>query len=196
MKVFVIFCLLVPMSLAATRTRRAAYDFADGVDEVVGQVRTTFQCPQRYGYFADVDNDCKVYHVCNPIRDSQDNIQEVQHFSFFCGNQTVFDQLTLTCSHPEEAVPCPNAPDFFYVNDKFGVEEAPFLMDTDVERAAPLKPGYKGTGSPAYAASSRQDAYVSTPGAFHQEQNEPQDDHVPSNTLHFGQRTQRSTDYY
>lgn len=51
--------------------RREAFQFADAIDEVVGQVRTTFQCPQRYGYFADVDNDCKVYHVCNPVMNAE-----------------------------------------------------------------------------------------------------------------------------
>ncbi|KAH9361165.1 hypothetical protein HPB48_003027 [Haemaphysalis longicornis] len=63
--------------------------------------------------------------------------------SFLCGNQTVFNQLSLTCAFAEEAVPCNNAPDFFYVNDNIGVETAPFLTDNDVQRAAQLIPSYK-----------------------------------------------------
>ncbi|GIY01995.1 chitin-binding type-2 domain-containing protein [Caerostris darwini] len=57
------------------------------------------------------------------------------HYSFFCGNQTVFNQLTLTCAFPEDAVPCQNARDFYYVNDNIGIEDALFLRDEDVARA-------------------------------------------------------------
>ncbi|XP_022655203.1 uncharacterized protein LOC111265182 [Varroa jacobsoni] len=152
------------------RLRREAFQFADAIDEVVGQVRTTFQCPQRYGYFADVDNDCKVYHVCNPVMNAEGGIEEVQHFSFFCGNQTVFNQLTLTCAHPEEAVPCPNAPDFFYVNDNIGKEDAPFLTDDDTQRAAPLYPGYSQPApNPAQAPAATSLYYhtVSQAGSEH-----------------------------
>ena len=41
--------------------------FSAGVEDVVGEVRSTFSCPPQLGYFADVDNDCKVFHVCHPV---------------------------------------------------------------------------------------------------------------------------------
>ncbi|OQR70744.1 hypothetical protein BIW11_11429 [Tropilaelaps mercedesae] len=275
MKSFIVLSVVAAAALGAShRTRRAAFQFADGVDDVVGEVRTTFQCPERYGYFADVDNDCKVFHICNPIRNSEGEhrislalqsqqhnrssvtlgiqthtckymhpqsaasawtgplfssrelsrgapnvllggcarlgvddrisadplavqfgfiyacghgqeggkgvrhadvgafcmwtsreraIEQVDHYSFFCGNQTVFNQLTLTCAHPEEAVPCPNAPDFFYVNDNIGKEEAAFLTDADVQRGAALYPGYAQPtpdAAPAQAAATNQYYYT------------------------------------
>lgn len=119
------------------RVKREAYDLPDGAELVVGNIKTTFQCPEKNGYFADVDNDCLIFHVCNVVTHA-DGRTEVQQFSFFCGNQTMFNQLSLTCAFPEEAVPCQNAPEFFYVNDNIGIPDALFLTDADVEKAAAL----------------------------------------------------------
>ncbi|XP_077553797.1 uncharacterized protein LOC144168726 [Haemaphysalis longicornis] len=119
------------------RAKREAYDLPDGAELVVGSIKTTFQCPEKNGYFADVDNNCLIFHVCNVVTHA-DGHTEVQQFSFFCGNQTMFNQLSLTCAFPEEAVPCQNAPDFYYVNDNIGIPDALFLTDADVEKAAAL----------------------------------------------------------
>ncbi|XP_075557871.1 uncharacterized protein LOC142589962 [Dermacentor variabilis] len=110
--------------------KRLAYELADGANLVVGPVAKTFRC-RRSGYFADVSNYCRVYHVCHKVRHA-DGSSEMQHFSFFCGNQTVFNQLSLTCSYPEDALPCRKAPNFFYLNDRIGIENALLLTDTDV----------------------------------------------------------------
>ncbi|XP_049516936.1 uncharacterized protein LOC119465086 [Dermacentor silvarum] len=117
-------------AVADTRVKRLAYDLADGANLVVGPVTKTFRC-RRSGYFADVSNYCRVYHVCHKVRHA-DGSSEMQHFSFFCGNQTVFNQLSLTCTYPEDAVPCRKAPNFFYLNDRIGIENALLLTDTDV----------------------------------------------------------------
>ncbi|CAN8015425.1 unnamed protein product, partial [Ixodes persulcatus] len=131
--------------------RRAAYELPDGVEFVVGGVQTSFQC-RRSGYFADVDNNCQLFHVCNEVF-KDDGSLELQQYSFFCGNQTVFNQLSLTCSFPEESVPCSNAPDFFYINDNLGREDTLLHSDDDLQRAAPLIPGFRQT--PYAAASNR-----------------------------------------
>lgn len=47
----------------------------------------------------------------------------------------MFNQLTLTCTRPEDSVPCRNAPTFFYVNDNIGIHDQPFLYDDDVSSA-------------------------------------------------------------
>ncbi|XP_064487304.1 uncharacterized protein LOC135399412 [Ornithodoros turicata] len=136
------------------RSKRAAYELPDGVEFIVGSVKTSFQCPARNGYFADVDNNCQLFHVCNVVTHPDGNT-EVQQYSFFCGNQTVFNQLTLTCAFPEEAVPCGNAPDFFYVNDNIGIPDAPFLTDADVQKGVQLYPGY-GQSKAAAASNLRE----------------------------------------
>jgi hypothetical protein len=46
-----------------------AYELPDGVADILQfPIRSTFDCTNRpYGYYADVDNDCKIFHVCYPV---------------------------------------------------------------------------------------------------------------------------------
>ena len=89
--------------------KRVAYDLPDGVELLIGSYKTTFSCQGlRYGYYADVENDCKLFHICHTVELADGTVQN-NHWSFVCGNQTVFNQLTLTCSNPEDAIPCENA---------------------------------------------------------------------------------------
>lgn len=62
-------------------------------------------------------------------------VPRFQLYSFMCGNMTMFDQLTLTCTYPDDAVPCSNAPDFYTVNDNIGQKDALFLTEDDMGRA-------------------------------------------------------------
>ncbi|XP_042858619.1 U-scoloptoxin(01)-Cw1a-like [Penaeus japonicus] len=94
----------------AAASARSAYQLPSGVELLRSQVITSFSCAGRpYGYFADVANDCAIFHVCYPVNDELGNIIEEAQFSFLCGNQTVFSQESLTCAHPEEAFPCDQA---------------------------------------------------------------------------------------
>ncbi|XP_045612064.1 U-scoloptoxin(01)-Cw1a-like [Procambarus clarkii] len=99
------------LCLAAAASARMAYQFSDGYLEVLGaEPARSFECAGRnYGYYADVPTDCRVFHVCLPISDDLGEVVETAQFSFFCGNQTVFSQESLTCSHPLEAFPCEQA---------------------------------------------------------------------------------------
>merc|ERR1712106_813880 len=74
----------------------------------------SFSCEgQAYGYYADVDSGCEVFHICLPIEDNKGEIIETAKYSFFCGNQTIFDQESLTCNHPDDAFPCDQSPSLF-----------------------------------------------------------------------------------
>lgn len=64
--------------------------------------------------------------------------------------------MTFTCAMPEDAVPCNEAPSFFYLNDnlRLGDPKVAFLDDQDIQRAAPLIQSYAarlgaGAGAPA-----------------------------------------------
>lgn len=110
----------------------------NGAGRRAGQLRTTFSCDGLgYGYYADPDNDCKVFHVCQSFRMSDGSIYN-NHWSFICGNQTVFNQVSLSCSHPEDAIPCENAKDFYHVNDYFGDLQAPSVKQEDLNQAQEL----------------------------------------------------------
>lgn len=107
-----------------------AYVMADGVDEVVGPYQEVFSCDGRdYGYYADIANNCKIYHVCVP---------PTSHFTFFCNNGncrekqlainslqsqpgTIFDQKLMTCQDELRAAPCGDSERFYVLNQNFGV---------------------------------------------------------------------------
>lgn len=151
---------IVAIAAAVPRTKRAAYELPDGAELLVGSVKTSFTCPAKNGYFADVDNACLLFHVCNVVT-KDDGSTEVGQWTFLCGNQTVFNQLSLTCSFPEESIPCQSAPDFFYINDNLGRVDAPLHSEDDLQRAAPLIPGFPQQQQ--YAASNRNEVKVAPP---------------------------------
>lgn len=93
-------------------------------------ISESFSCEGRgYGYYADVDNNCELYHICLPLEDDLGQIVETAHWTFVCGNTTVFDQATLTCNYPEDSIPCEES-ESFYNLVPFGEKEAPAFEDT------------------------------------------------------------------
>merc|ERR1712002_1254939 len=94
-----------------------------GSSNLLGGISTSFSCAGRpYGYYADQDNSCRVYHVCNPTL--YDNVpgENYQH-SFLCGEGTVFDQKQLTCVVASSAIPCSESSNHYSRNAEFGLPE-------------------------------------------------------------------------
>ncbi|GAB6033627.1 hypothetical protein CHUAL_013687 [Chamberlinius hualienensis] len=90
-----------------------------GADSIIGQLKPGFSCDGKvYGYYADIINDCRVFHVCWPITDERGATLNKQ-WTFICGNQTLFNQERLVCDRPEN-VDCANSENFFSVNNDFG----------------------------------------------------------------------------
>lgn len=59
----------------AAASARSAYQLPSGVELLRSQVITSFSCAGRpYGYFADVANDCAIFHVCYPVNDELGNV--------------------------------------------------------------------------------------------------------------------------
>ena len=92
-----------------------AYTFAADAETLLkAPLQTSFKCEgQAYGYYADVANGCQVFHICLPIENEAGEVVETAHWSFICGNGTIFDQATLTCNHEADALPCQDAPTLF-----------------------------------------------------------------------------------
>lgn len=112
---------LIVVALASLAYANMPYEFGDGYQYIVGEPVRSFTCEGRnYGYYADVDNFCQVFHICLPIEDDFGQIIQTAQFSFICGNQTIFNQQTLTCDHPEFAFPCEQAQSLYSRNDLFG----------------------------------------------------------------------------
>merc|ERR1711872_696836 len=91
-----------------------------GASVLLGSISSQFSCVGLpYGYYADEDNSCRVFHVCNPLINANEGVETYQ-YSFMCGEGTQFDQRQLTCVRPEEATPCQETRNILYVNEQFG----------------------------------------------------------------------------
>ncbi|KAH7939102.1 uncharacterized protein LOC119403158 [Rhipicephalus sanguineus] len=91
-----------------------------GSDEIVSPIDISFSCAHRsLGYYADVGNECKIFHVCNPVLLSDGQVAMMQ-YSFVCPNGTLFDQQSLTCTAPPGTAPCVQAESFYYLNRHVG----------------------------------------------------------------------------
>jgi hypothetical protein len=129
----IIFVALFAVVYAASvsRSKREAFVLPDGIEYYLSITRTNFQCTAA-GYYADVEADCRLFHVCVP-QEFPDGKSVIEQYTFACGNQTQFNQFSLTCAHESEAVPCAQSADFFYLNERIGTNE--FIhTDDDVAR--------------------------------------------------------------
>ncbi|GFS77985.1 chitin-binding type-2 domain-containing protein, partial [Nephila pilipes] len=56
--------------------------------------QTRFTCKNKVngGYYADIETECQMYHVCHRNKDGV-----MRSSRFLCGNGTVFDQRHLVC---------------------------------------------------------------------------------------------------
>ncbi|XP_011869996.1 PREDICTED: uncharacterized protein LOC105563214 [Vollenhovia emeryi] len=77
----------------------------------------TFSCQDRiYGYYADMDNECQLFHVCMP--QARGSIR----WSFICPSETVFNQATFVCTRTESSIPCEESEKYYSLNEDIGKE--------------------------------------------------------------------------
>lgn len=126
-------------------TNAGAYDLPAGTLKQTGltELKRTFKC-EAEGYFADVDNECKIYHQCNSFNSKKGspNIKYAQT-TMACGENQIFDQSKFACKDESDAIPCEASSDFFYLNERIGDETADFLTDADIEKAQAARPEYR-----------------------------------------------------
>ena len=73
---------------------------------------TPFSCTgRRFGYFADIQHNCKIYHVCNPLAGPSE--PEGTHYTFNCPATTLFDQRYHTCVPESLALDCSQSESYF-----------------------------------------------------------------------------------
>ncbi|XP_047497782.1 U-scoloptoxin(01)-Cw1a-like [Penaeus chinensis] len=120
----------VAAALPGLRLRRDSsplrFELPSNASLVLGGINTGFDCAELpYGYYADTSNDCALFHVCLPYIDN--NVYITRHFSFMCGEGTMFDQERLVCDFPQFALPCSEAAAFRKSNEYFGRSDVNFL---------------------------------------------------------------------
>ncbi|XP_076307685.1 uncharacterized protein LOC143223502 [Tachypleus tridentatus] len=114
-------------------------------DEIRTIPKTSFKCsnqPYVPGYYADVETQCKVYHICHKGRME----------SMYCAPGTVFNQEILACDF-EGTVDCEAAPNFYYKNEELG----------KIPDSRPYQPSYPSQPSFPSPSKPRQPSYPSQP---------------------------------
>uniref|UniRef100_T1IK90 Chitin-binding type-2 domain-containing protein n=1 Tax=Strigamia maritima TaxID=126957 RepID=T1IK90_STRMM len=103
------------------------YVLPAGAEILVGSVKTSFNCEGRNcGYYADVDNNCQIFHICFPAEHAS-GLRENYHYSFLCPNQTIFDQSQLICDTETFENPCGQTSEWIYLNQFFNLENKQFF---------------------------------------------------------------------
>ncbi|XP_003743909.1 uncharacterized protein LOC100906267 [Galendromus occidentalis] len=94
---------------------KEALNGTEAINSTEAASNSGFSCEGRiFGYYGDTKN-CSLFHYCEPFTDPEKN-QFVLHAAYLCPNETVFNQLSLTCVYPAEALDCSRAPEYYYVN--------------------------------------------------------------------------------
>ena len=123
----------------------------DAVNFLDSPLKTQFRCVKT-GYFADIDNNCQMYHVC-VVQRKPTGHQVIRQYSFVCGNNTLFNQLTMTCDDPQESLPCEDAPRYYNMNRKVGEPNTLFHTGNDyIEEDE--DPGFNEENADYFASSS------------------------------------------
>lgn len=143
---FLVALFAVVYAGSLVRNRRQAsggvsYLLPDGAELVLSKpIDTSFVCSEQ-GIYADLNNNCEIFHICHITEHPDGSGADMRQYSFFCGNQTVFDQFSMTCNTPADALPCSFAPEFFDLNKRVqeGRPDVHLHTDADVERYNTIK---------------------------------------------------------
>ncbi|KAH8301166.1 hypothetical protein KR018_004672 [Drosophila ironensis] len=84
-------------------------------------ITDNFSCANKtYGYYADVENDCQIFHVCLPVTYA-DGRENTFRWSFICPEDTIFSQESFTCMRREDmTIECADSSRYYELNGNFG----------------------------------------------------------------------------
>ncbi|GBP63955.1 hypothetical protein EVAR_40206_1 [Eumeta japonica] len=104
----------------ANQTKADTLNLPANATSIRENITDTFSCEDRvYGYYADVDNDCQIFHVCLPsLGPSGKNT--TYRWSFICPEQTIFNQEVMVCTRKIDSIDCEDSPMFYDKNLEFG----------------------------------------------------------------------------
>jgi len=111
-----------------------------GASRTVPNIRVSFSCVgRRYGYFADIENNCQLFHICNPSV-APNGEPVVYQYTNFCPANTRFDQQALSCLplNSPTLLPCSESLRFYPTTEARFAEPAP--VQREVPRFAEVAP--------------------------------------------------------
>ncbi|XP_030566893.1 uncharacterized protein LOC115766945 [Drosophila novamexicana] len=102
-------------------------------------ITDNFSCANKsYGYYADVENDCQIFHVCLPVTYA-DGKENTFRWSFICPEETIFSQESFTCMRREDmTIECEDSSRYYELNGNFG-------LPVEEEKESASKPGAAAT---------------------------------------------------
>lgn len=84
----------------AKQSNQSTLELPSNYTVIREHVTDNFSCQGRkYGYYADVENECQVFHICLPVdygTSRRGSRQLVRKWSFICPETTQFDQVRYT----------------------------------------------------------------------------------------------------
>ncbi|XP_015602013.1 uncharacterized protein LOC107270995 [Cephus cinctus] len=90
-------------------------ELPDNATTIRENIIDTFSCKDRiYGYYADIENECQIFHVCLPHGKSS------TRWSFICPAETRFNQATFVCTLTENSIPCEQSEQYYTLNEEIG----------------------------------------------------------------------------
>ncbi|XP_033160717.1 titin [Drosophila mauritiana] len=103
-------------------------------------ITDNFSCVNKtYGYYADVENDCQIFHVCLPVTYA-DGRENTFRWSFICPEETIFSQESFTCMRREDmTIECEDSSRYYELNGNFGGPAEEESKPTPVESEEPEK---------------------------------------------------------
>ncbi|XP_043649689.1 titin [Drosophila teissieri] len=103
-------------------------------------ITDNFSCANKtYGYYADVENDCQIFHVCLPVTYA-DGRENTFRWSFICPEETIFSQESFTCMRREDmTIECEDSSRYYELNGNFGGPAEEESKPTPAESEEPEK---------------------------------------------------------
>ncbi|BFF98133.1 titin [Drosophila madeirensis] len=107
-------------------------------------ITDNFSCANKtYGYYADVENECQIFHVCLPVTYA-DGRENTFRWSFICPEDTIFSQESFTCMRREDmTIECEDSARYYELNGNFGgaaVQEEEKQQEQQQQTAAIAEP--------------------------------------------------------
>lgn len=111
------------MESATEKAVMPPLELPSNATSIRAEITDTFSCENRgYGYYADVENECQIFHVCLPVMNADERKERTFRWSFICPEETVFSQVVFTCVRMEDMPnECKDSEQYYQLNKNFGM---------------------------------------------------------------------------
>lgn len=134
------------MMESATEKMLPPLELPSNATSIRAEITDTFSCENRgYGYYADVENECQIFHVCLPVMNADERKERTFRWSFICPEETVFSQQVFTCVRMEDMPnECKDSEQYYQLNNNFGMAMSENGSDSMKEIDSEMMPTVEG----------------------------------------------------